>query len=84
MAQFVPMNLKCLWNKNHQIFMHCYIFVSLFLTYVTLYVSLQVDPHLTRGCGIQENGIEEPICEAELETDVENKYRDTKGERGVE
>ena len=40
MAQFVPMNLKCLWNKNHQIFMHYYIFVSLFLTYVTLYVSL--------------------------------------------
>ena len=40
-AQFVPMNLKCLQNKNHQIFMHYYvIFVSLFLTYVTLYVSL--------------------------------------------
>ena len=41
MAPFFPMNLKCLQNKNHQIFMHYYvIFVSLFLTYATLYVSL--------------------------------------------
>ena len=28
---------------------------------------------LTHTCGIQRNGTDEPICKAEIETDVENK-----------
>ena len=28
-----------------------------------------------------ENGTDEPICKAEIKTDMENKYMDTKGER---
>ena len=33
----------------------------------------------------QENGTDEPVCRAEIETDVENKRMDTKGgkQRGV-
>ena len=31
-------------------------------------------------CGLQKNGTDEPICEAEIETDVENKRMDTKRE----
>ena len=34
---------------------------------------------LTHICGIQKNGTEEPICKAEIETEVENKRMDTKG-----
>ena len=30
-------------------------------------------------CEIQKNGTDEPICKAEIETDVENKCMDTKG-----
>ena len=26
-----------------------------------------------------ENGIDDQICKAEIETDIENKYMDTKG-----
>ena len=29
-----------------------------------------------------ENGTDEPVCKAEIETDVENKRMDTKGGRG--
>ena len=32
-------------------------------------------------CRIQKNGIEDLICKAEVETDIENKCIDTKGER---
>ena len=35
-------------------------------------------------CGIQKNGIDDLICKAEVETDVENKYMDTKGTWGKE
>ena len=30
-------------------------------------------------CGTQKNGTDEPVCRAEIETDVENKRMDTKG-----
>ena len=30
-------------------------------------------------CGIQKNGRDDLICKAETDTDVENKYTDTKG-----
>ena len=30
-------------------------------------------------CGIQKNGTDEPVCKAEIDTDVENKRMDTKG-----
>ena len=33
-------------------------------------------------CGIQKNGTDEPVCKAEIETDVENKQMDTKGGKG--
>ena len=32
-------------------------------------------------CGIQKNGIDDHTCKAEIETEVENKCMDTKGER---
>ena len=34
---------------------------------------------LTHICGTQKNGTDEPVCRAEIETDVENKHMDTKG-----
>ena len=34
---------------------------------------------LTHICGTQKNGTDEPVCRAEIETDVENKRMDTKG-----
>ena len=34
---------------------------------------------LTHICGIQKNGTDEPVCKAEIDTDVENKPMDTKG-----
>ena len=34
---------------------------------------------LTRTCGTQKYGTDEPVCRAEVETDVENKRMDTKG-----
>ena len=33
-------------------------------------------------CGIQKNGVDDLICKAEIETDVENKSMDTKGGKG--
>ena len=33
-------------------------------------------------CGIQKNGTDELVCKAEMETRVENKLMDTKGESG--
>ena len=33
-------------------------------------------------CGIQKNGIDDLICKAEIDTDVENKCMDTKGGSG--
>ena len=33
-------------------------------------------------CGILKNGIDNPICKAEIETDVENKHMDTRGKGG--
>ena len=30
-------------------------------------------------CGIQKKGTDEPVCRAEVETDLENKCMDTKG-----
>ena len=30
-------------------------------------------------CGIQKNGTDDPVCKAEIDTDVENKHMDTKG-----
>ena len=30
-------------------------------------------------CGIYKNGTDEPVCKAEIETDVENKRMDIKG-----
>ena len=36
---------------------------------------------LTHICGIQKNDTDEPVCKAEIDTDVENKRMDTKGER---
>ena len=38
---------------------------------------------LTHICGISKNGIDDLIRKAEVETDVENKCMDTKGEGGV-
>ena len=37
---------------------------------------------LTHICGMQKNGRDEPICKAEIETDIENKHMDTKGGKG--
>ena len=34
---------------------------------------------LTHICGTQKNGTDEPVCRAEVETDVENTHMDTKG-----
>ena len=34
---------------------------------------------LMHVCGIQKNGTEEPVCKAEIDTDVENIHMDTKG-----
>ena len=34
---------------------------------------------LTHIYGIQKNGRDEPVCKAEIDTDVENKCMDTKG-----
>ena len=34
---------------------------------------------LTHICGTQKNGTDEPVCRAEIETDVEDKCMDTKG-----
>ena len=33
-------------------------------------------------CGIQENGVDELICKAEIDTQTENKRMDTKWGRG--
>ena len=33
-------------------------------------------------CGIQKNGSDELLCKVEIETDVESKCMETKGERG--
>ena len=36
-----------------------------------------------RICGFQKNGTDEPVCKAEIDTDVENKHMDTKrGKQG--
>ena len=37
---------------------------------------------LTHIFGIQKSGIDDLICKAEIDTDVENKYMDTKGGSG--
>ena len=37
---------------------------------------------LTHICGIQKNGTDEPMCKAEIETEVQNKCMDTKGVGG--
>ena len=37
---------------------------------------------LTHICGIKKNATDEPVCKAEIETDVENKHMDTKGGSG--
>ena len=34
-------------------------------------------------CGLQKNGIDELICQAEIKTDIENKRVETKGVRKV-
>ena len=34
-------------------------------------------------CGIQNAGTDEPTDKAEIETDIENKHRDTEGEARV-
>ena len=33
---------------------------------------------LTHICGIRKNGTDEPVCKAEIDTDVKNKFMDTK------
>ena len=38
---------------------------------------------LTHICGILKNGIDDLICKAEIETDIESKCMDTKGAGGV-
>ena len=38
---------------------------------------------LTHICGIQKDGTDEPVCKAEIEIHVENKYMDTKEGKGA-
>ena len=37
---------------------------------------------LTHICGIQKNGIDDPICKAEIETQMQRTNMETKGEKG--
>ena len=37
---------------------------------------------LTQICGIQKNSTDEPICKAEIGTQMQNKHMDTKGGNG--